>query len=350
MNLVSALGLPLPGTLRKPLPPSGTRFSSSLKWAHFTAVSAGRQPGGSRHLLRGFPSPPGWVHSKCSGDVTDAFLPRLFLSPTETTETVVKNRTLGPDGLGFLACCDVASPSPSVLFCKVGILMTVPPPPGSLRAADGSLRVKPQGSAGLRGGWCGIHLLNLRPLPHAGSAWGWGRGDERSSRPSVCVCLASWSWLYLWGLPPAHRGSGAGLYGPEGRAWSRPQALRRRPLLPAFAQQVSGCRMTQAQTGAGGSGKGRGGSVQGWLRNGDRKGPLGGGVEASAASPCGPAAGSAVAAASLAFLPSVVWAGFLDPPGCQALSGTWHGRKCVPLWDSRSDWGDAMSKIKYLSR
>lgn len=180
---------------------------------------------------------------------------------------------------------------------------------------------------------------------------GGGGGEMNAPLVHLCVCV----WLRGPGstsgasrLPTG--GRGRDYTGPEGRAWSRPQALRRRPLLPAFAQQVSGCRMTQAQTGAGGSGKGRGGSVQGWLRNGDRKGPLGGGVEASAASPCGPAAGSAVAAASLAFLPSVVWAGFLDPPGCQALSGTWHGRKCVPLWDSRSDWGDAMSKIKYLSR
>lgn len=76
--------------------------------------------------------------------------------------------------------------------------------------------------------------------------------------------------------------------------------------------------------------KGQGGSVQRWLRDGDRKGPLGGGVEASAAGP-------AVATASLVFLPSVLWAGVLDPSWVALSLPTWHGKNCMPLWDSGSD-------------
>lgn len=82
-----------------------------------------------------------------------------------------------------------------------------------------------------------------------------------------------------------------------------------RPPLPVFTQ---GPRMRVAQTGAGGSGKGAEGRVQARLRNGDRKGPAGGGVSASAAGPLGPAAGSAAAVASAASVPLVTPGGPSD--------------------------------------
>lgn len=109
---------------------------------------------------------------------------------------------------------------------------------------------------------------------------------------------------------------GQGLNCPEEHAQPRPQAPRKPPLLPAFGQQVL----------ARGSGKGAEGRVQGWLRNGDRKGPPGGGVDTSAASPRAQAAGSAVAAAAAATAtptsvpsviraPTVCLAGCWDPAG-----------------------------------
>lgn len=89
------------------------------------------------------------------------------------------------------------------------------------------------------------------------------------------------------------------------------------PLLPVFAQQVLGRGM--AQTGAGGSGKGEEGRVQGWFRNGDRKGPAGGGVDASDASPADPVPGSAAATASPTPVPSVVQGVSRTPTMCWAL-------------------------------
>lgn len=93
-----------------------------------------------------------------------------------------------------------------------------------------------------------------------------------------------------------------------------------------------------ARTGAGGSGEGAEGRVQGWLRNGDRKGPAGGGVDVSDASL---AAASAAATASPTAVPSVIWGVSQTPTVCWALCGTQLARKCLLLWGSCSDHRDS---------
>lgn len=119
MNLVPALGLPLPATLRKPLP--SPRDLVFLIWKmgpfhqHVCQEAAGR---GAASTV----SPPGSVPGRRPGDVTDAHLPCLFLSPTETTEPVVENQTLGPDGLGSRPSCftlAVTWPLPASVSCSV---------------------------------------------------------------------------------------------------------------------------------------------------------------------------------------------------------------------------------------
>lgn len=108
------------------------------------------------------------------------------------------------------------------------------------------------------------------------------------------------------------------------------------PLLPVCAQQVLGHRM--APTGAGGSGKGAEGRVQGWLRNGDGKGPAGGGADASDARP---AAGSAAATASPTSVPSVIQGVSQTPTVCWALCGDPAGEEVLAVWGSCSDHRDS---------
>ena len=64
------------------LPPQGLSCPHPLNGP----IPLARLSGGSweRRLPRGFPSSPGRVHSQCSGDVTDLFLPCLLSSSTET--------------------------------------------------------------------------------------------------------------------------------------------------------------------------------------------------------------------------------------------------------------------------
>lgn len=163
---------------------------------------------------------------------------------------------------------------------------------------------------------------------------GGGGGEMNAPLVHRCVCV----WLRGPGStpgasrPPTRGGEGGGIIRAGGMCLV--QATGTAEAASAFCVRAAGVGLPD-DTGTDRGWrlrKGQGGSVQGWLRNGDRKGPRGGGVEASAASPCGPAAGSAVAATSLAFLPSVVWAGFLDPPGCQALSGV-PGSLRDPAWE-----------------
>lgn len=134
-------------------------------------------------------------------------------------------------------------------------------------------------------------------------------------------------------LPPG-QGLGWQEGGPAGPG-HRHHAPSLRPHLAVFTQ---GPRMRVAQTGAGGSGKGAEGRVQARLRNGDRKGPAGGGVGASAASPSAPAAGSAAAVASAASVPSVTRGVPRAPTVCEALCWDPAGEE-GPLWGPCFDLG-----------
>lgn len=155
----------------------------------------------------------------------------------------------------------------------------------------------------------------------------------RFSRQSVC--LASRSRLNLGVLPPTR----AGIKLAGGRDGPRPG-----PQAPCTMHHAGGPRMPVAQTGAGGSGKGAEGRVQAWLRNGDRKGPAGGGVGASAASPSGPAAGAAAAVASARHL--CLWSpreAPQTPTVCEALCWDPAGEE-GPLWGPCSDLGRTATK------
>lgn len=113
----------------------------------------------------------------------------------------------------------------------------------------------------------------IRRLPRASPSWG------RISEWDTSVCfevpaqprgLPTWAGIKLAG----------GRDGPAQATGTMRHAGS--PPLSVFTQSP---RMRVAQTGAGGSGKGAEGRVQARLRKGDRKGPAGGGVGASAASP-----------------------------------------------------------------
>lgn len=110
-----------------------------------------------------------------------------------------------------------------------------------------------------------------------------------------------------------------------------------------FAQQVLGRRM--AQTRAGGPGKGAEGRIQGWLRNGDRKGPW----EEAWTLPLQPRRPSGWFSCSrrLAGICDFGhWGGFFGYLLPAELSAGIRRGMCLPLQGSHSGQGGTISKIK----